>query len=292
VLVARPLPRLSRRRRLPRIRLRVAFVVVVLGAYLVAAIFGTAVAPHDPNAVGTALPLAGGSADHLLGTDDVGRDLLSRLISAARVGILAAVESVAIAVGAGCTLGVLAAYLGGKLDWLVLRFADFLFSFPEFLLGIVVIAALGPGLWHATLAIGIVYTPRFIRVARVQAVSVMRSSYVEAARLARRSGAWIMLRHVLPNISTPVVILVALSMSTAQLTYASLSFLGFGARPPQADYGQMLAAARTYMIQDPRLVIAPAVALALLVLAFNLLGDVVRDRLDPRSAKHTSEGRA
>jgi peptide/nickel transport system permease protein len=261
------------------------FIFVMFAVYVLLAAFAPLLAPGDPNKVGVASPLAGPSPGLWLGTDQLGRDLLSRVVSASQIAILAAAESVFIAVVAGTALGVTSAYLGGITDYVVLRLADFLFSFPGFLLAIIVIATLGPGLTQATVAIGVVYTPRFIRVARVQAASVMRSSYVDAARLARRSGWHIVGRHVLPNISTPIVVLTALSMSTAQLTYASLSFLGFGARPPQADYGEMLSEARTYMTQDPVLVLAPAIALALLVLSFNLLGDAIRDRFDP-AARH------
>jgi ABC-type dipeptide/oligopeptide/nickel transport system permease subunit len=262
------------------------FLIGALVVYVGLAAFSPVLTPQDPNKVGVAQPLAAPSSSSLLGADQLGRDLGSRLISASQVAILAAAESVLIALVAGVVLGISAAYAGGVVDYVMLRLADFLFSFPGFLLAIIVVAALGPGLTQATIAIGVVYTPRFIRVARIQALGVMRSSYVDAARLARRSGLYIVARHVLPNISTPVVVLTALSMSTAQLTYASLSFLGFGARPPQADYGQMLSEARTYMSQDPVLVLAPAVALALLVLSFNLLGDVIRDRLDPAAGHH------
>ena len=262
------------------------FITSVLLVYVGLAASSPFLTPHDPNKVGVAQPLAGPSSSFPLGADQLGRDLVSRLISASHIAVLAAAESVLIALVAGAVLGVAGAYAGGVIDYGILRLADFLFSFPGFLLAIIVIAALGPGLTQATIAIGIVYTPRFVRVARIEAVAIMRSSYVDAARLARRSGWHIVVRHVLPNISTPVVVLTALSMSTAQLTYASLSFLGFGARPPQADYGQMLSEARVYMSQDPVLVLAPAVALALLVLSFNLLGDAIRDRLDPAAGHH------
>jgi peptide/nickel transport system permease protein len=262
------------------------FITSVLLVYVGLAASSPFLTPHDPNKVGVAQPLAVPSSSFLLGADQLGRDLVSRLISASQIAVLAAAESVLIALVAGAALGVAGAYAGGVIDYGILRLADFLFSFPGFLLAIIVIAALGPGLTQATIAIGIVYTPRFVRVARIEAVAIMRSSYVDAARLARRSGWYIVVRHVLPNISTPVVVLTALSMSTAQLTYASLSFLGFGARPPQADYGQMLSEARVYMSQDPVLVLAPAVALALLVLSFNLLGDAIRDRLDPVARHH------
>jgi ABC-type dipeptide/oligopeptide/nickel transport system permease subunit len=244
------------------------------------------ISPHDPNAVGLTIPLAEPSREFLLGGDPLGRDVLSRLIAAAQIAVLAAVESIGIALCAGGVLGVIAAYVGGRVDYLIMRLADFLFSFPGFLVAIILIAALGPGLEQAAVAIGIVYTPRFIKVARVEARRVMNSGYVDAARLARRSGAFIMMRHVIPNISSPLVALTALSLSTAQLTYASLAFLGFGARAPQADYGEMLSKARAHMLEAPLLVIAPAIALALIVLAFSILGDLVRDRFDPRGGKH------
>jgi ABC-type dipeptide/oligopeptide/nickel transport system permease subunit len=242
--------------------------------------------PHDPNQVGITMPLAGPSAEFPFGADALGRDVLSRLLAAAQIAVLAAVEAVVIAIAVGGTLGLIAAYAGGLVEYLTMRLADFMFSFPGFLVAIILIAALGPGLEQAALAIGLVYAPRFIRVTRVEASRVMKSSYVEAARLAQRSAPYIMVRHLLPNISTALVVLAALSMATAQLTYASLAFLGFGARAPQADYGEMLSTARVYMLQAPMLVIAPAVALAGLVLCFNILGDLLRDRLDPRGGRH------
>ena len=242
--------------------------------------------PYDPNQVGATVPLAGPSPEFPLGSDALGRDVLSRLLAAAQIAVLAAVESVLVALLVGGTLGIVAAYAGGLIEYLIMRLADFIFSFPGFLVAIILIAALGPGLEQAAIAIGIVYTPRFIRIARVEASRVMKSSYLEAALLARRSGAYIMVRHVLPNISSAMVAWSALSMATAQLMYASLAFLGFGARAPQADYGEMLSTARAYMLEVPTLVLAPAVALAILVLCFNILGDLLRDRLDPRGGRH------
>lgn len=267
--------------------LRRNWAILLLVGFLVAcAVLPPYVMPHDPNEVGVAMPLADPSAEFLLGADPLGRDMASRLIAAARIAVLAAVESIAIALSVGAVLGLAAAYAGGRTDFLIMRLADFLFSFPGFLVAIILIAALGPGLEQAALAIGIVYTPRFIKVTRVEARRVMGAAYVDAARLARRSGLFIMARHVLPNVSSPLVALTALSMATAQLTYAALAFLGFGARAPQADYGEMLSKARAHMLEAPLLVLAPAVALAVLVLAFTLLGDLVRDRLDPRGGRH------
>lgn len=261
-------------------------ILLLVGFLVACAVLPPYVMPHDPNEVGVAMPLADPSAEFLLGADPLGRDMASRLIAAARIAVLAAVESIAIALSVGAVLGLAAAYAGGRTDFLIMRLADFLFSFPGFLVAIILIAALGPGLEQAALAIGIVYTPRFIKVTRVEARRVMGAAYVDAARLARRSGVFIMARHVLPNVSSPLVALTALSMATAQLTYAALAFLGFGARAPQADYGEMLSKARAHMLEAPLLVLAPAVALAVLVLAFTLLGDLVRDRLDPRGGRH------
>jgi ABC-type dipeptide/oligopeptide/nickel transport system permease subunit len=261
--------------------------IAVLVIFLAACVFlPPYVWPHDPNQVGITMPLAGPSAEFPFGADALGRDVLSRILAAAQIAVLAAVESVVIALAVGGTLGLIAAYVGGLVEYLTMRLADFMFSFPGFLVAIILIAALGPGLEQAALAIGLVYAPRFIRVTRVEASRVMKSSYVEAARLAQRSAPYIMVRHLLPNISTALVVLAALSMATAQLTYASLAFLGFGARAPQADYGEMLSTARVFMLQAPMLVLAPAVALAGLVLCFNILGDLLRDRLDPRGGRH------
>lgn len=256
--------------------------VVVLLLFVLAAIIGPWVTPYHASAVQVGEPLTAPSGSHLLGTDDLGRDEFSRIIVAARIALLAAVESVSLAALVGCTLGIVAAYFGSAVDFGVLRVADILFSMPEFLIAIVIIAALGPSLTHATLAIAIAYTPRFVRISRIQALNVMGSAYVDASRLAKRSGLYVMARHIVPNVATPVIVLIALSMASAQLTYSALSFLGFGARPPAPDYGQMLADAQLYMIGDPMLVIGPAVALTMLIIAFNLLGDALRDRFDPR----------
>ena len=265
-----------------RIRARAALAVLG-GVYLALALFAPALAPQSTSTLGSAAPYLGIGSKYLLGTDELGRDLLSRLLVAARVGIFVGAASVALAMLAGGVLGLLGGYLGGVIDSTISRVVDFLFAFPEFLLGIIVIAALGPSMWHAALAIGIVYTPRFARLTRSEVLAVKATSYIEAAQIARRSPLSIIARHVIPNVTGPLVVFGALSMSTAQLTYAGLSFLGFGARPPTPDYGQMLADGTTHMLQDPLLVLAPAVALSLLVLGFTFFGDLLRDALDPRS---------
>jgi len=257
------------------------FLVLV---FCVLAIFGPWLTPFDPNELNVGASLSPPSGHFWFGTDQLGRDQFSRVVAAARIGVLAALESIGIALIIGGVLGIVAGLVGSFFDGLLQRFNDLIFAFPEFLLAILVIATLGPGLFHATLAIGIVYVPRFARIARGATISIRGLAYIEAARLSGRSWLSIVFRHVTINISTPMVVLTALSMSTAQLAYASLSFLGFGVRPPGSDYGQMLAKAADYMTTDPWVVVFPASALALLVVTFNLLGDVIGDRLDPRGA--------
>jgi peptide/nickel transport system permease protein len=162
------------------------------------------------------------------------------------------------------------------------RSQDVLFAFPTLLLAIIIVAVLGPGLFNASLAIAIVYSPRFARIARSSALTIKKNEYIDAAKLAGVSTPTILIRHMLPNILPPVIVLAALSMSTAQLAYASLSFLGLGVSPPQADWGSMLSKGRNFITIAPSLVIWPTLALVMLMLAFNILGDAVRDVLDPR----------
>lgn len=255
----------------------------VLGVYAVVAAIGPWIVPHDPNALGVATPLAHPSAQAWFGTDELGRDIFSRELAAVRVAMLVAVLSVGLAVVVGTALGVVAGYFRSGFDALTMRAMDVLFAFPELILAIIVIAALGPSLATAIVSIAIVYVPRFARVARAATLTVAGSSYVEAARLSSLGAPRIVVRHVLPNIRTPLIVMAALSMSTAQLAYAALSFLGFGARPPQADFGSMLAEGRSFMTFDIWPVLFPALALVLLIVAFNLAGDAIRDALDPHS---------
>jgi ABC-type dipeptide/oligopeptide/nickel transport system permease subunit len=251
--------------------------------FIFLAIFGSWVAPYDPNDLSVGPPLEAPSSGHWMGTDELGRDQTSRVIDAAQIAVTVSVLSVAIALVAGSVLGIIAGYRGGWTDKLLVRLMDVMFSFPALLLAIVIVAVLGPGLVTASIAIAIVYTPRFARVARSTSLSVRQDLYIEAAKLSGVSSFRIARRHVLPNISAALIVLATLSMSTAQLAYASLSFLGLGTNPPNADYGSMLARARNFMTLAPWLIIFPAIALILLIVGFNLLGDALRDVLDPRS---------
>lgn len=282
-----PAPGRSRRLDLLRQLLRHKgglFGLTVFGLFVFLGVFGAWVAPYDPNASDFASMLSGPSAKHWFGTDELGRDTLSRIISGSRIAVTVALLSVAIALALGVLIGVIAGYFGGAVDSVLNRSQDVLFAFPTLLLAIIIVAVLGAGLLNATLAIAIVYTPRFARIARASALSIKTSEYLDAARLAGVGTPTILWRHLLPNVLPPVIVLAALSMSTAQLAYASLSFLGLGVSPPQADWGNMLSKARDFLTVAPWLVVFPTIALVLLMLAFNVLGDAIRDVLDPRHA--------
>ena len=278
-------PRSTRRswfRRLLRNRSgTVASVIVVI--FLVMVVAGSWISPFDPNDLNGADSLKGPGAEHWLGADELGRDQLSRIIDAASVAVAVSGLSVALALFVGAIIGILSGYAGGWVDMILSRVMDVMFSFPTLLLAIVIVAVLGPGLVNASIAIAIVYIPRFARVARGATLGVRNDLYIEAARLSGVKPVRIAIRHVIPNITAPMIVLSALSMSTAQLAYSALSFLGLGTNPPQADYGSMLAKARNFVTLAPWLTIFPAIALILLIVGFNLLGDALRDVLDPRS---------
>lgn len=261
----------------------------ILAIFILFAVFGRWIEPYDPNVGDFTALLSPPTMAHWFGTDVLGRDTLSRVIDGSRIAIGVAFISVSIAMVVGVVIGVVAGYFGGLIDSVLNRSQDVLFAFPTLLLAIIMVAVLGPGLFNASLAIAIVYSPRFARMARATALGVKRHEYFDAARLSGVSTPVILVRHMLPNVLPPVIVLAALSMSTAQLAYASLSFLGLGVSPPQADWGNMLSKARDFITVAPWLVIAPATALVLLMLAFNILGDAIRDVLDPR---HTSSGRS
>ena len=256
-----------------------------LCAYILVSIVGPWIEPYDPNALNVGPPLSPPTTEHWFGTDELGRDQLSRVIAAIRVAVIVAFTSVGLALVIGGSFGMAAGYFRRGVDTVTMRGMDVLFAFPELILAIIVIAALGPSLATAVIAISIVYVPRFARVARAATLTVKGQAYIEAAQVSSLSPWRILGRHVIPNIRAPMIVMTALSMSTAQLAYATLSFLGFGARPPQADFGSMLSAARNFMTFDSWLVIFPGLALVLLIVAFNLCGDAVRDVLDPHFGK-------
>ena len=254
---------------------------VVLVA-IVAASLAPKLAPHDPLKQDLGNTLARPDRAHPLGTDNVGRDVLSRVIWGTRISLTAGFVSVAIATLAGSLLGLLAGFWGGRADDLVMRLMDAVLSFPPLVLALALGAILGAGLTGVLIALGTVYTPTFARLMRGQVLAIKVREYVEAAR-ALGAPAWrIAWRHVLPNATTPIVVQASLSVAFAILAEASLSFLGLGVQPPAASWGSMINAGRGYLQQAPWVVFGPGVALFVTVVGLNFVGDAVRDALDPR----------
>jgi peptide/nickel transport system permease protein len=240
----------------------------------------------DPDAVNTPArlrpPLTPG---HALGTDEFGRDLTSRLVWGARVSLLAGVGTAALSMLVGVTLGVLGGYYTGWIETTVMRLTDILMSFPYILLAIAIVAGLGPGLQNAMIAIAIVGFPLYTRLVRSVVLSVREREFVEAARALGSPDVVILRRHVVPHLLSPVIVAFSLDVGAKILATAGLSFLGLGTQPPTADWGSMLATGRQFVILRPHVVLLPGLAIFMMVLALNLVGDAVRDALDPRTAR-------
>jgi peptide/nickel transport system permease protein len=253
----------------------------IVGVVLFLAIFAPVISPYSPIDLDVAQMLRGPSAMHLLGTDELGRDVLSRVIHAARLSMMVAVLASLIGLVFGTVIGTLAAYFGGAVDLLLMRLMEILFSFPAILLAVVLMASLGTSILNAMIAIGIIFIPGFARLARASAESVMRQQYVEQARAIGMSHLRIVTREILPNIVAPLLVEAAVAFSYAVLLESALSFLGLGAQPPDPSWGNMLNTGRGFMAQAPWLSLAPGAAIFLTVLGFNMLGDGLRDAFDP-----------
>ncbi len=271
-------------RRLQRFRQNKLVVVggLVVLIVVLAAIFAPLLAPHSPYQQFTSDQLVGPSLTYPLGTDELGRDVFSRILYGARISIQVAAISVSIGLLIGGTLGLLAAYHGGAWDMVIMRFADILFAFPSLLLAIAVLAVLGPSLANVMVAIGIIFIPIFVRVTRAAGLVIMQEPYVEASRAGGAGPGKIMARHVLPNAMPPLLVQITLAISYAILSEAALSFLGLGAQPPEPSWGSMLSVGRGFMVFAPWTAFAPGMAIFIAVLGFNILGDGLRDVLDPR----------
>jgi peptide/nickel transport system permease protein len=260
--------------------------VAVIGGVIVAAVIAVALAapmlaPHPP-AAQIAKPLLPPGPGFLAGTDEFGRDELSRLMHGARVSLYVGGLAVLLALALGGTSGIVAGFHGGRVDDATMRVMDIILSMPPLILAIAITAVLGPSLTNVMPAIGLVYAPTFARVARGPTLAVVQRPYIEAARAMGAPGPRIVVRHVLPNVAAPILVQATVSLSTAILTEAALSFLGLGTQPPTPSWGLMLSAARQYMLIDPWVAVLPGSAIALTVLGFNLLGDGLRDILDPQ----------
>lgn len=221
------------------------------------------------------------SWDHLLGTDLLGRDMLQRLILGGRISLLITSGAVAMALIIGTFMGTFSGYYGGIVDTIVMRIIDVLMTLPGFLLAVAIIAALGPGTFNVILAVGIFSIPAFARIARGSTLTVESQDYVLAARAVGAKSNRIMLRHVLPNIVPPLIVQTTLRLATAMITASSLSFLGLGPQPPTPEWGAMLADGRDFITNAPQLVIYPGVTIFLVAMSFNMVGDGIRDALDP-----------
>ena len=268
-------------RRAARVRLA-PFGAAVLALAVLVALAAPVLAPYDPLKQDLGNALAGPGRAHLLGTDNVGRDVLSRVIWGTRISLIAGFVSVAIALCAGATLGVVAGFCGGRIDGAVMRVMDAVLSFPPLVLALALGAVLGAGLSGVLIALGVVYTPTFARLMRGQVLTIKAREYVDAARALGAPGWRIAWRHVLPNATAPIVVQASLSVAFAILAEASLSFLGLGIQPPEASWGSMINAGRGYLQRAPWIVFGPGAALFITVVGLNFVGDAVREALDPR----------
>ena len=256
-----------------------------LGIYLVVLVFALTadlIAPHDPNRLRMSVRLQGPSAEYWLGTDELGRDVASRIIYGARVSLMVGMISIGIATAIGLPLGLLAGYYGGWPDAAISRGVDALLAFPSLILALAIMSVLGPNLQNAMIAIGIIYAPAFVRLTRAGVLSIKVNEYVMAARVAGARDRYLMARTILPNIVSPLLVQITLGFANAIIAEAALSFLGMGVQPPTSSWGAMLDSGRKFLSQTLWYSSSAGMAIFLTILSLNLLGDGLRDVLDPR----------
>jgi peptide/nickel transport system permease protein len=279
-------PRVPRRRILLRRFLRRPFAVVslvVVFAFVVAAVFAPVIAPFDPDATDFDSLLASPSGEHWLGTDELGRDVFSRILFGARASMQAGVLATLLAMGVAIPLGLIAGYFRGWTDPVIMRLTDVLLAFPFLILAVGLAAILGPSLMNATLALGIASIPGLVRIARGEALALREEDYVRAAVASGASDPVILARHIFPNMTSTLIVQATLTIPAAIIGESVLSFLGLGVQPPTPSWGVMISSAQTYLTEEPMLTLFPGLAIFLATLSFNLLGDGLRDVLDPRT---------
>ena len=274
---AHPFRRLLRRR-------GAAVGLAVIALFVVLALLASFIAPHDPLATSWTAIRKAPSGAHWFGTDEIGRDVLSRVVWGARASLLAGVVSVLISLSIGVPVGLLAGYAGGKVDMLISRVTDAVLACPFLILAIALAAFLGPSLTNAMIAIGVSATPVFIRLTRAQTMAIKAEDFILAARAIGNAPWRVALRHVLPNVVPALIVQATLAIAAAVIAEASLSFLGLGQQPPAPSWGSMLNTAKNYVDSAPWMAVWPGVSIFVLVLSFNLVGDGLRDALDPRQA--------
>jgi len=278
-------PRVSEFQRVIRVFLRrkiALFGLVIIAAFLITAAFAPFIAPYDPNQNKLSDSLLQPSTTHLLGTDSLGRDILSRIIFGTRTALMVGVVSLVIASTLGITLGLIAGFFGGWCYMIIMRFIDSLMSFPMILLALVLAAMLGGGLRNVMIAIGISLMSVYARLMCAQVLTIKQNDYITALKSVGANNSRIMLRHLFPNCFPPLIVQVTMQMGSAILAEAGLSFLGIGIAPPEAAWGAMVSNGYNFLLTHPWISIAPGVAIMLVVFSFNMVGDGLRDALDPR----------
>ncbi len=256
---------------------------LILLVFVIAAIFAPFISPYPPLQYHPALSAQGPTLAHPLGTDDLGRDQLSRVIYGTRISLTVGIASILIGGLCGTLLGILAAYFKGWVDQVIIMIIDTLLSFPSLILALGIVAALGPSVVNVLIALAIVRVPIYARLARGQTLQAVTHDYVTAAIVSGTHTQKILLRHILPNIFTPLLVQATISVSFAILDESTLSYLGLGAQPPAAEWGSMISEAQVYLSSDPWMIFGPALAIVLIVLSLNILGDALREYLDPRA---------
>ena len=249
------------------------------------AIFGDMIAPYDPNAQIMSNTFQKPCAEHIFGTDQLGRDIFSRILSGAKISLSVGIIAVSISMTIGSVLGAISGYFGGRVDSIIMRLMDMMLAVPSILLAITFMAALGKGIDKAVIAIGLVSIPEYARIVRSAVLSIKESEFVQAAQVMGNPDRVIIFKHILPNILSSIIVRATLGISTAVLDTAALGFLGLGVQPPAAEWGDMLGRSRSFIFTAPHTLIFPGLAITLTVLAFNMFGDGLRDALDPKQRK-------
>lgn len=262
-------------------RLAMVGLAIVIGLFLVA-IFAPFLAPEDPTLQSLPDKRAKPGGKYILGADEFGRDILSRLIYGTRVALFVGIVSITIALFFGITLGTISGYFEGFADNLIMRAIDILLAFPYLLLAIAVVSAIGPGILNTTIAVGIWATPGFARIVRASVITIKQADYIQAANALGASNARIIFLEIMPNFISPIIVYSTLYMANAILVEAALSFLGLGVQPPTPSWGLMVSSGRDFLLSAPHIATIPGIAIMITVLGFNLLGDGLRDSLDPK----------
>jgi peptide/nickel transport system permease protein len=262
--------------------------LAIIVVFLLVTVLAQWIAPYDPFDQDLSNALSPPGAEHWLGADQYGRDILSRLIWGTRSALLAIVAANGLALAVGGSFGLVAGFAGGRVDAVIMRLVDVMLAFPYLLLALIIVAALGPSLTNSIIAIGIIYTPQYARLMRGQVLSIQGADFVWAARSVGAGRLRVMLRHVLPNSMSPVLVMATLQSGSVVVETAGLSFLGLGAQPPSPDWGALLADGQSYFLSAWWIATFPGIAIFLVVLGFNLLGDALRDHYDPRRRTQTS----